>query len=222
MQQPPALAAPKAGCVAAASAAQRRTPDAQRWLSQKQTRYARAMPPEGRDLELVGRANRGEAAALEALYQRYRGFLFRHALRRLGNSDDAADVVQDAFMILFGRFPGFALTVSMETFLYGVLDNLCRKRYARRRPTLDIDEIGGGEEPLAPTTADSDADAARLLSRLMPEQRQLLSLRYVDDRSLRQLAAALGAPVGTIKSRLHRALRALREQVETSSVAKKA
>jgi RNA polymerase sigma-70 factor (ECF subfamily) len=171
------------------------------------------MPPGRRDIELVARANRGDTAAFEQIYHCHRDFVFRLALRRLGNTDDALDVLQDTFMKLFARFPGFELSAAMTSFLYPVVDHLCRDRRALRRHTVDIDDVGGSAERLSVVPA-SSGDAASLLSRLRPEQRELLTLRFVDDLSLPQLAEMLGAPVGTIKSRLHRAITALRQKVD--------
>src|SRR5256885_11598541 len=99
------------------------------------------MPPGERDIELVARANRGDAAAFEEIYHRYRDFVFRIALRRLGNSEDALDVLQDTFMKLFVRFPGFELSAAMTSYLYPVVGHLCRDRRALRRPMIDIDTI---------------------------------------------------------------------------------
>jgi RNA polymerase sigma-70 factor (ECF subfamily) len=179
---------------------------------ESQYRHA-TMPPGGRDIELVARANRGDTAAFEQIYHCYRDFVFRAALHRLGNTDDALDVVQDTFMKLFARFPGFELTSAMSRFLYSMVDRLCRDRHARRRPMIDIEEVDSGTESLIAPREDS-SDTTNLLSRLRPEQRELLTLRFVDDLSLPQLAATLGAPVGTIKSRLHRAIAALRRTVD--------
>lgn len=117
-------------------------------------------------------------------------------------------------MKLFARFPGFELSSAMNTFLYGVVDRLCRDRRARQRPIVDIDELGSAVESFSAAPEAGGGNARHLLSRLMPEQRELLTLRFVDDMSLPQLAEMLGAPVGTIKSRLHRAITALRQKVD--------
>ena len=171
------------------------------------------MPPGGRDIELVARANRGEADAFEQLYRCHREFVFRLALRRLGNIDDALDVLQDTFMHLFARFPGFELRAAMTSFLYPVVDHLCRDRREQRRRTVDIDELDSDSEPSA-WYPESAGATAHLLARLGPEQRELLTLRFVNDLSLAQLSHVLGAPLGTIKARLHRAIVALRQKVD--------
>jgi RNA polymerase sigma-70 factor (ECF subfamily) len=160
------------------------------------------------DLELVQRANRGDAAAFEALYRRYRDWVVRLAERHTGSRDDALDVLQDAFAHLFGRFPGFVLTAQLTTYLYPVVRNLALDRVRRRRPEVDVDTLA--ETLPAPPAAAPDHGLARLVAALPAAQREVLLLRYADDRSLAQIADALAIPLGTVKSRLHAALAALK------------
>ncbi len=170
------------------------------------------MPPEGLDLELVARANRGDTTALADLFECYHGWALHHATRMLGDADEACDVAQELFMNLYGRFPGFVLTSTMKTFLYGVMENLCRNRRARGRQVVEFDEeivTGDAAEP------SSDAyDAANMLAQLPPDQQSLLRLRFTDDLSTAQLSELLGVPKGTVSSRLTRAVQALRDIVE--------
>jgi len=184
--------------------------------SSSELRYRRsAMPPGGRDTELVDRANRGDVAALGELYRRYQRFVFGLAVRQLGHPDDAMDVLQDTFVNLFARFPGFELKASLASFLHPVVDHLCRDRRAREQARIDIDEVYETEPSLS-TTDSSDDDVARLLSRLAPAQRELLTMCFIGDLSLSQLAEAFDVPIGTIKSRMHRAIVALREKLKKS------
>ena len=166
------------------------------------------------DEELVARANSGDAAAFEALYRRYRDWALVQAERWTGNRDDALDVLQDAFAYLFGKFPGFALTAQMKTFLYPVVRNLSLDRVRRRRPEVDVDALA--ETLPAPPASDSGGDLQRLVAALPGAQREVLLLRYADDLSLQQIAAAVGVPLGTVKSRLHTALAAVRRAAAAS------
>lgn len=167
--------------------------------------------PAPSDLELVQRANRGDADAFEALYRRYRDWVVRLAERHTGNRDDALDVLQDAFAYLFDRFPGFVLTAQLKTFLYPVVRHLSLDRVRRRRPEVDVDALA--DTLPAPPAAASSGDLERLLAMLPTAQREVLLLRYADDLSLAQIAATLDVPLGTVKSRLHAALAALKGRV---------
>ena len=161
------------------------------------------------DLELVERANRGDADAFEILYRRHRDWVVALAERHTGNRDDALDVLQETFAYLFGRFPGFVLTAQLKTFLYPVIRNLSLDRIRRRRPEVDVDALA--DVLPAPPVA-SDGDVNRLLASLPSTHREVLVLRFADDLSLSQIAEALAIPLGTVKSRLHAALTALKER----------
>jgi RNA polymerase sigma-70 factor, ECF subfamily len=167
--------------------------------------------PDRSDLELVERANGGDADAFETLYRRYRDWVVALAERYTGNREDALDVLQDAFAYLFGRFPGFVLTAQLKTFLYPVVRNLSLDRVRRRRPEIDVDTLA--DVLPAPPPA-SSSDVSRLLATLPATQREVLGLRFADDLSLAQIAEALGIPLGTVKSRLHAALTALKARTQ--------
>ncbi|HSP99016.1 MAG TPA: sigma-70 family RNA polymerase sigma factor [Candidatus Dormibacteraeota bacterium] len=167
--------------------------------------------PDPSDLDLVARANRGEVEAFEALYRRYRDWVVALAERHTGNRDDALDVLQDAFAYLFGRFPGFVLSAQMKTFLYPVVRNLSLDRVRRRRPEVDVDTLAD-ILPAPPVTV--AGDLGRLLAAMPAAQREVLLLRYADDLSLAQIAEALAIPLGTVKSRLHVALGALKARTQ--------
>ena len=160
------------------------------------------------DDELVARANRGDAAAFAALYERHRDWVVAQAEGWTGNRDDALDVLQDVFAQLFSRFPGFALTAQLKTYLYPAVRHLSLDRIRRRRPQVDVDSLA--DSLPAPRTTEAGSDLHRLLATLPAAQREVLLLRYADDLSLPQIADALGIPLGTVKSRLHNALLALK------------
>jgi RNA polymerase sigma-70 factor (ECF subfamily) len=160
------------------------------------------------DEALIERANRGEADAFEALYRRYRDWVVAVAYRYTGDRDEALDVLQDTFAYLFGKFPGFALTARLTTFLYPVVKNLCVDRLRKRRPTVDVDTLA--DVLPAPPTESATGDLQRLVQTLPAAQREVLLLRFVDDFSLQQIADALDVPLGTVKSRLHNGLEAIR------------
>lgn len=167
------------------------------------------------DAELVAAANDGEAEAFTALYTRYRDWTVRLAFRFTCNREDALDVLQETFAYLLKKFPGFRLTAAMTTFLYPVVKNtslaIIRKR--RRQPITSDPAIDPPAPP--PPPDDSRPELAAVLSGLPAGQREVLLMRFVDDMSLAQIAAALAIPLGTVKSRLHHALGRLRDDART-------
>ena len=166
------------------------------------------------DDELVERANRGDAEAFEALYHRYRDWVYRLAWRFTGNQADALDVVQETFTYLLKKFPGFRLTASMTTFLYPVVRH-ASLNVRRRRSGGQADEplLTGIPDPTTPATPRAELAAA--LAALPHDQREVVLMRFVDDMSLNEIAEALSVPTGTVKSRLHRALETLRTDPRT-------
>jgi RNA polymerase sigma-70 factor (ECF subfamily) len=161
------------------------------------------------DAQLVAALNGGDASAFDALYYRYRDWVVRLARRFTGSDDDALDVLQEAFAYLFRKFPGFVLSAKMTTFLYPVVRNLSiairHKRGRERGEDAIIDP------PAAPSIAGDDRSDLALLMRALPEgQREVVLMRFVDGMSLGEIAEALGIPQGTVKSRLHNALAAMK------------
>ena len=168
------------------------------------------MPPreDRTDADLVAALNRGDADAFDALYFRYRDWVVRLAHRFTGNVDDALDVMQEAFAYLFGKFPGFVLTARMTTFLYPVVRNLSIAA-RRKRGRLVSDDLL--YNPIAPPRRQDDPDDLAAVLRSLPDiQREVLLMRFVDDLKLSEIAEALSIPEGTVKSRLHNALSALK------------
>lgn len=170
------------------------------------------------DEELVEICNRGDGdaaiAAFDTLYRRHRDYVLRIALRFTDDRELAADALQDVFTWLLRQFPppgpGLTLTARLSTFLYPVAKNSTISLLRKARRIID-----GGIEPDAlparPDPSDDADDLDRLLASLPPGRRELLNLRFVDGLALEEIAAALGIPLGTVKSRLHLAIKALRE-----------
>ena len=169
------------------------------------------------DEELVSLCNSGgkdEAlAAFGALYERHKDFVIRVALRFVPDTDSALDVLQETFSYLLRQFPpsgtGLRLTAKLTTYLYPVAKNtaISLRRKAERFPQaagISPDLLPGRPDPAA-------TEIDPLLAGLSGERREVLLLRFVDELSLAEIAATLGVPLGTVKSRLHLALKQLRD-----------
>jgi RNA polymerase sigma-70 factor (ECF subfamily) len=168
------------------------------------------------DQELIELINNGDADAFEVLYKRYRDWVFNLAWRFTGSQQDALDVLQDTFIYLLGKFPGFSLTASMTTFLYPVVKHVSFNiRNKNRRSISDEGMLKELTEPASEETGSSRSEMAAVLSVLPDEQREVLLMRFVDNMSLQEIATALNIPTGTVKSRLHHALQKLRDDRRT-------
>jgi RNA polymerase sigma-70 factor (ECF subfamily) len=166
------------------------------------------------DQQLVDAINRGDGDAFEVLYYRHRDWTMRLAMRFTGHHADALDVLQETFAYLARKFPGFVLTASLTTFLYPAVRNFsiaARKKRVRS---------SGGDDQLPlivePTAASSDReDMTVSLRNLSDAHREVLLMRFVDEMTQPEIAAALDLPLGTVKSRLHHAIVFIAIEIET-------
>jgi RNA polymerase sigma-70 factor (ECF subfamily) len=187
------------------------------------------LPPDLTDIELLRHLRAGTAAALQALYRRHQGPLYRFAVLRSGSRDTAADVVQDVFMALLTdklQFdPGRG---QFGHFLFGVARNMLLKIEARhwRTESLGSDdeddddaipELGSLDaEPLARMLSNELAEEVRqALALLPPHYRDALILYELHDLSYLEIAAICQVDVGTVRSRLSRGRTALAKRLST-------
>lgn len=171
-------------------------------------------PENATDQELVAALNRGELAAFDALYLRHRDWVMRLAWRFTGNHDDALDVLQETFAYLIRKFPDFQLTAAMTTFLYPAVRNLAIAARKKRQRSVgggqDLDLFESPVETEGPSVS-SRNEIAGLLGSLSVAHREILLMRFVDDMTQPEIAQALDIPVGTVKSRLHHAISAMKQ-----------
>lgn len=158
--------------------------------------------------ELVARANAGDREAVGALYAMHERWVIRIALRYTGDLDDAEDVKHDAFMYLLSKFPGFELRSSLRSFLFPAVRHKSISVIRRRKRTAAL----GERDPAALPRA-CGGDFERLVARLPDHERAVVELRFRDGMALAEIAAALEIPIGTVKSRLHKAIARLRARV---------
>src|SRR6185295_371518 len=171
------------------------------------------------DEDLVAVCNVGDAheaaRAFEVLYRRHRDFVLRVARRFTRDRELALDALQETFTYLLHKFPpageGLTLTARLQTLLYPAAKNAAITAVRKARRYSGAGDAALDELPAEPPADAEPIDAA--LAALSPERREVLTLRFVDDLSLTEIAAALDVPLGTVKSRLHIALKELREDL---------
>jgi RNA polymerase sigma-70 factor (ECF subfamily) len=148
---------------------------------------------------------------LESLYRLLGPALLAYLRRRVGRRGDAEGLLQETFVIAARQFESLNAADSPKAWLFGVARNLAREQVRRgpRRAMLAI-----SEEPVAPIEMEDDErlDAMRVaIDRLPDVQREVLELRLAQDLSYAEIAQALEIPIGTVRSRLHNAVAALRQ-----------
>jgi RNA polymerase sigma-70 factor (ECF subfamily) len=187
------------------------------------------LPPdliEASDADLIGRAAQGEARALEVLYDRYSGVVFSFALRIVSDRQLAEEVLQEAFFRAWQQGGNFSAgRGSFITWLLSITHNLSidEIRRRRRRPQkADSEEPEQVLAAVADTGAGADVEdevwlgALRdtigvAMQQLPPPQREAIEMAYFQGMTQREIADALGEPLGTIKTRMRLGLQKLRD-----------
>lgn len=177
---------------------------------------------------LIARARAGDEAALRQLIEQYQTLVWRTALVVLADRAATEDAVQEAWIDVWRGLRRFELGRPFRPWLLAIVANRCRMT-ARRRvlPTLSLDEdevegpIGDDNVLDLAMRYETYAELAEVLSHLPEDQQRLLQLRYFADLELAEIALVLGVPLGTVKSRLHRALAALRRRLTTTRAAQR-
>jgi RNA polymerase sigma-70 factor (ECF subfamily) len=174
------------------------------------------------DQELIAAIAAGDSNALEQLYDRYAGVVYRVALRMLKNRELAEDMVQEVFWRVWRRSASFANERGRVTqWLFGIAHNLCidEMRRMRARPASVYEDV---EHPLIQQLVDDQADVPamawtteqrRVITEAMRElpdaQRQAIALAYFGGMSHQEIATKLNRPLGTIKTRVRLGLHKL-------------
>ena len=171
------------------------------------------------DLELIDAINAGDARAFESLYTRHKQWIVNMAYRFTRDREIALDVLQETFLYVLGKFPGFELHCRFRTFLYPVVRNISitHQSKSRRTPKKVSGPLSESEKrDLSPVSELRGLHEA--VDDLPVGQREVVFLRFADDLPLAEIGMALGIPEGTVKSRLHHALRTLREDPRARGV----
>jgi RNA polymerase sigma factor (sigma-70 family) len=177
------------------------------------------------DTMLVARSL-SDPEAFAALFDRHAALIHRYAARRLG-AEAADDVMAETFAVAFQRRRDYDLErVDARPWLYGIATNLIRghrRAEARRWRAMAREVAGAGAESEADSAAArvtaqaARGELARVLAGLPSRQRDVLLLYAWADLEYEEIAQALGLPVGTVRSRLHRARAAMKEGLPWTS-----
>jgi RNA polymerase sigma-70 factor (ECF subfamily) len=172
----------------------------------------------GSDEDLMVRVQAGDSQALAALIERYRGPLYAFLWRRAG--DGADDLFQESWIRVSRARDRFDRSRRFSTWLFQIANNLCRDRWRRleaKRRAFDAlreeTRATGADAAPAPTLP-ADRSLIERLDVLPDRLREVLVLRHYHEMSEAEIAAVLGIPRGTVKSRLHAAVRAARALLE--------
>jgi len=172
--------------------------------------------------ELVHQAQAGDADAFGMLVVQHQHFVYNLALHALGDTHEAEDVAQEAFVRAWLALPNFRGQAQFRTWLYRIVTNLCYNRLPRLRREL----IAAGEEKIADVPDESLADLAsgveaeqrraflhQQIEALPENYRLLITLRFRQELPYEEIASILNLPLGTVKAGLFRARARLRQSL---------
>jgi RNA polymerase sigma factor (sigma-70 family) len=163
------------------------------------------------DAELVSRTLSGDREAFGKLVDRHRRTIFALALQRGFQAAEADDLTQEVFVKAYKSLGGLQDHASFSRWMYGIAGHVladAARTHKRHRHEVALDsapEIAVENAPQVEIGRDT-TDVMRALSELPEDQRLVLTLRYLEGLSPKEIAERLGQPRGTVRSRLHHAL----------------
>ena len=177
--------------------------------------------------ELIKKSAQGDARAFEMLISPYQQGIVKHAYMMFSNYEDAYDMAQEALVKAFVSLKNFAGQSSFKTWLYKITTNVCLDEIRRRKRriktvSLTADEDGENETDIADESNNPEAIALnndikyaveKAMGELEEEYRAVLSLRELAGMDYDEIAKALSIPLGTVKSRINRARKQMREKL---------
>lgn len=177
---------------------------------------------------------RGDRRAFREFVERYKKKVYYLALDMAGNPVDAEDISQEVFLKVFRSFATFRKGAKLGSWLYRVtynasIDHLRRKEAApepvgdevlesRSRDNAGLPHGGAVDPAAAVESSQLQARIARALEKVSPQEKAVFLLRHYDDLMLKDIAAALGLSIGSVKSYLFRAVRKLQKELGGSAV----
>jgi RNA polymerase sigma-70 factor (ECF subfamily) len=205
------------------------SPRARRTTTKNDTAAQASVATHIADADLIRGIQADDLDMFEAFYERHRAFVFRTAFGLTGDREFAEEVLQDTFVRAYRYRAKLIGDRSPLPWLNRVALNLCYSAHGRRRVSAhsmdDATSEGLRDHGIEPAEWAEQQELNRWvrdgLAALAPKHRSVIVLYYLDGLSLQETSAALGVRLGTVKSRLHYGLRALRHQLasETSVTA---
>ena len=171
--------------------------------------------------ELLRRSAEGDEEAFVTLYRRFQGGIYRFAWRMTGSREAAEDVTQETFLVVArGAARYDEARGAFGAYLYGIARNLIMKRAGRERPFValgdDQDLMASAGNPAEDLDRRQAVEAVRQAVLTLPEHyREVVVLAELQGLPYEEVAAALSCPVGTVRSRLHRARALLAQRLRS-------
>jgi RNA polymerase sigma-70 factor (ECF subfamily) len=172
--------------------------------------------------ELVERCRRGDEGAFQDLVNRYKDLVFALVARTTPDRSRVEDLAQEVFLRVHRGLPYFRGEARLSTWIYRIVANVCIQEQQGLKPAVASLDDNRTDARAAISTRDrqfSDLEIRdrleKAIARLPANYRLLIAAHYLQGAQYEDLAEALGLPLGTVKTQLHRAKRQLRRLLET-------
>jgi len=169
------------------------------------------------DSDIAVRFHAGDLTAFEQIVHQFQQRMFRLGWRLMGRREAALDFAQDAFLHAWEKRAMYDPKRPFDFWFYRLAMNLGRDRLRRQRREVLADVPEASVEPVADKELHAREQEARVrtaLDRVREPYRECLALRYHGEMSLEEIGRVLGLSLGTVKSRLHRGLKAFQTEYE--------
>jgi len=178
--------------------------------------------------ENILKVKKGDQKAFEPIVSFYQNRIYYHCYRMTGDSHEAEDLAQEAFVRAFVNIRSFDDRRKFSSWLYRIATNLTIDRLRKRKPDYHLDQAVKGTEDLTMySQLETDEDLPeeefdrleireqieRHILSLSDTYRSVIILRYIDELPLKEISEILDIPLGTVKTRLYRGREALREKL---------
>lgn len=158
----------------------------------------------------------GDSTAFEQLFTRYRESILQLYIQRTGSRDDADDLLQETFVKIFLKLDSYNPSFTFGQWAYTIARNTFIDYTRKRRDDVSVDSMPGGYSSIAPTAAAPTPEESfinnqqrvqieQYMAKMATGYRQLIELRFFKDFSYEEIAKELNLPLGTVKTRIHRA-----------------
>ena len=175
------------------------------------------------DQQLITQTLDGQTAAFGILVRKYQDRLFNSMVHLLRNPSDAEDVVQDAFLQALRKLDTFQGNSQFYTWLFRIARNTAISKLRRKKPTVSLESTDSQQrldfpdDGPTPSTemerGERQTGLMRAMDQLSGEHREILILREMEEQNYETISEILDLPVGTVRSRLHRARLQLKEML---------
>ncbi len=170
------------------------------------------------DVEMISRVKKGDKEAYGIIVKKYMKKAYFLALGFVGDTNDALDLSQVAFIRAYRSLPSFDQERPFLPWFYAILRNLCLNFVKRKKviPMIPLEEASQSDPALCQEDHPEDMKeiVGKAISSLSAEAREVILLKYFQEYSYREMAQILDCPVGTIMSRLYYARKKLKENLE--------